>query len=157
MLVLGVTVEGHARRLQDMGGGQASRRHAPPPLLPHQRGLGLGSGETELAGVARGPPGRLILPERPETRGDLMRFQPVDRILCAPQGRQALGTDELHGSGAVLADCAESAKGFLADTWKWRAHRSMTTSLSGSSPHKKALTGACECSARASGIDRDRG
>src|SRR5262249_34976575 len=60
VLVLRMAVELAGRRLQDMRGGQTSGRNAPAATLQQQSGLRLRSGEAELTGIVRQPPGSMI-------------------------------------------------------------------------------------------------
>ncbi len=78
------------------------------PLSPEKRGLGLGAREAELPGIARGPPGRVIVAQGPEPLGDASLVQPFDGGgPLADHGIEPVGADKLDRAGAVFADMGE--------------------------------------------------
>ena len=78
-------------------------------------------------------------------------------FICSENKRDAGFTNNWTAPAQSSPTAPMRAKGFLGETWKWRAQRAMTTSLSGSNPHRKALTGPCGCSAAARGMESERG
>ena len=95
-------------RLEDVGCRRTSTRDTPFASGAIKRGLRLGAGEAELAGVADEPTGTGILDQRTNTLVETAWGDPLDATALGeiePWRRQ------LDGTGTVLAHGGEQRKG----------------------------------------------
>src|SRR5207245_3905729 len=105
MFVLGIAVELAGRRLENVSGRHAPRRHAPSVVVEEESGFRLRTGKAELAGVAGNAPRGVVLAQCAQTLSNRGFIEPFDRGRGLSQdGFKPFGSHELDRSGAVLAD-----------------------------------------------------
>lgn len=111
VLVQIVVVEPGDGRLENV-----RRRYSPewitPTIergIPVKRGLGLRTGEAELAG-ARQMPGRGVAAQSLQALGDLFIGERNDPTLMFEEGADPVATSELDRTGAVFSDMTEKGE-----------------------------------------------
>jgi hypothetical protein len=104
VLVEVVVVEARDGGLQGVSRGRGAGRDAPPVVLVEQGGLGLGSGEAELAGELAAEPRGRVLPQLAQAVRHLLVRQPGHVPRPADHIVDGLGGGEPDRSGAVVTD-----------------------------------------------------
>ena len=105
MFVDRMTVEGVHRRFQNVRGRHGARWNTPSNPIVQKCGFRLGTGQTELAGVAACPPGGLVAAQQAQSFGNIVLCQPFDlTVRFIENGRHTFRAHELNDAGAVFSN-----------------------------------------------------
>ena len=124
MLVLCIAAKMAGWRLENVRRWDAPGGNAPPIVLQEQGGLGLSSGKAELTHVTGQTPGRVILPQRLQTPGNVGFIKPFDFIFRSiSYGVQTIGRHELNSTSAIFTDMGDQGKNIARRNLEFRGRR----------------------------------